>query len=50
MEGLLFSVTTGDPASYLWGALLLAVAAVAATLIPALRAMRVDPARLLRYE
>jgi len=50
MQGLLFSVTTGDPFSYLGGAVLLAAAAVAATLIPAIRAMRVDPARLLRYE
>ena len=50
MQGLLYSVAPGDPVAYLTGALLLAGAAVAATLIPALRAMRVDPARLLRYE
>jgi predicted permease len=50
MQELLFSVSPGDPASYLGGALLLSGAAVAATLIPAFKAMRVDPARLLRYE
>jgi putative ABC transport system permease protein len=50
MQGLLFAVTPGDVTSYLGGALLLSAAAVAATLIPAFRAKRADPATLLRYE
>jgi ABC-type antimicrobial peptide transport system permease subunit len=50
MRGMLFDVAPGDPLSYLAGVVLLAGAAVAATLIPATRAMRVDPAKLLRYE
>jgi predicted permease len=50
MRGMLFDVAPGDPLSYLAGLVLLAGAAIAATLIPATRAMRVDPARLLRHE
>jgi ABC-type antimicrobial peptide transport system permease subunit len=50
MRSLLYAVTPGDTTSYFGGALLLSAAAVMATLIPALRAMRVDPATLLRYE
>jgi len=50
MEGLLFSVRPVDPVSYFSAAALLAAAAMAATMGPAHRAMRVDPAKLLRHE
>ncbi|MGP0073294.1 MAG: ABC transporter permease [Bryobacteraceae bacterium] len=46
----LWGVTATDPATFASVALLLAVVAVLATLIPVRRAMRVDPTVALRYE
>ena len=43
MSSLLFGVSASDPLTYLTVALLLLVVAVAACLIPARRAARVDP-------
>jgi hypothetical protein len=45
----LFQVGTADPVSYLASAALLLAIALAAGLLPALRAMTVDPATALRY-
>lgn len=50
MEGLLFGVAPGDPLSFAVAAALLALAAVVAAWIPALRAGRVDPVSLLGAE
>ena len=46
----LYGVGATDPATFLGVALLLAATALAANLLPALRAMRVDPAVVLREE
>jgi predicted permease len=50
LEGLLFRVSTTDATSLLAPLIVLAVAACAAALPPALRAVRIDPARTLRAE
>jgi len=50
LQSLLFGVGAHDPATYGAVAVLLAVVAIVATLIPARRAMRVDPAVALRSE
>jgi len=50
MRGLLFGVTTADPATYAAVALLLAVVSLAACAVPAWRAARVDPLRALRSD
>jgi len=50
LEGLLFGVQPGDPVTLVGVTLVLALAAVLAALVPALRASRVDPARALRGE
>ena len=50
MEGLLFGVTTSDPLTYTSVALVLAAAAAIASAIPALRATRVDPIKVLKAE
>jgi ABC-type antimicrobial peptide transport system permease subunit len=50
VQGLLYGVSSGDPVTYLSVACALAVATIAATLMPARRAMRIDPATALRAE
>jgi predicted permease len=48
LANLLFSVTPVDPASLALGALAMAGASIAATILPAVRAARVDPVTALR--
>lgn len=50
LAGLVFGIGTADPATFLSVALLLATTALLASMIPALRAAHVDPARVLRSE
>jgi ABC-type antimicrobial peptide transport system permease subunit len=50
LKSLLFNVGPRDPFTYAAVALLLAVVALAATLIPARAAMKVEPLVALRYE
>lgn len=50
LKSLLFEVSPGDPWTYLSIAILLAIVALMASLIPARRATRVDPMIALRYE
>jgi ABC-type antimicrobial peptide transport system permease subunit len=50
LEGLLYGVTPDDPLAFGGAALVLLGIAVAATLIPARQALRVDPARAIRTE
>ena len=50
LSGLLFEVKPTDPLTYVAVAGLLAVVAIAACLIPARRATKVDPLVALRYE
>lgn len=50
MEGLLFGVTPGDPASFIAATALLGTVGLLAAWVPARRAARVDPADLLRSE
>jgi putative ABC transport system permease protein len=50
MSSLLYGVGAADLSTYVWVALLLVVVAIAATYIPARRAMHVDPIVALRYE
>ncbi|MDR3774731.1 MAG: ABC transporter permease [Terracidiphilus sp.] len=50
LKSLLFNVGPWDPATYAGVTLLLALVALAATLIPARAAMKVEPVVALRYE
>lgn len=50
IEGLLFGVPTTDPATFGVVALLMVAAALLASLIPAVRATRVDPIEVLKAE
>jgi predicted permease len=50
LKSLLYNVGPHDPAMYAAATLLLALVALAATLIPARAAMRVEPVAALRYE
>ena len=50
LASLLYGVTPADPASFAGAAAVLLVVAVAATLLPARRALHVDPARTMRVE
>ena len=50
MEGLLFGISPTDPATFVAICSLLLAVALAASLLPALRAMRVDPQMTLRHE
>jgi putative ABC transport system permease protein len=50
LKSLLFHVGARDPVSFACVALLLAVVALVATLIPASAAMKVEPVEALRYE
>jgi ABC-type antimicrobial peptide transport system permease subunit len=49
-EGLLYGVRPSDPITYVGVAALLAVVAIGATILPARRATRVDPALALRAD
>jgi putative ABC transport system permease protein len=50
IENMLFGVTPTDPMTFAAIVLLLGVVALLACLLPALRAMRVDPIVVLRYQ
>jgi len=50
LRAMLFQVGTGDPVSIAWAILLLAVVCLVAAIVPARRAMRVEPMVALRYE
>ncbi|HVS00679.1 MAG TPA: ABC transporter permease [Thermoanaerobaculia bacterium] len=50
LAGLIFGVGTTDPATFASVAFVLMATALLASLVPALRAARIDPARVLRSE
>ena len=50
MSKLLFGVTAADPLTFVVTAVLILVVALAASTIPALKAVRVDPVVALRYQ
>jgi ABC-type antimicrobial peptide transport system permease subunit len=50
ISGLLFGISATDPLTFVSLAALLSLAALAASYVPARRAMRVDPMAALRYE
>jgi putative ABC transport system permease protein len=50
MAGLLYGVTPSDPFTLIGAAVALLLVVVAASGVPALRAMRIDPVRALRAE
>jgi putative ABC transport system permease protein len=50
LGSMLFEISPADPATYIAVIAILAFAALAGTLVPALRATRVDPSTVLRQE
>jgi putative ABC transport system permease protein len=50
MAGLLFEIAPSDPTTYFGVTLILSVTALGSCYLPALRALRVDPAVTLREE
>jgi ABC-type antimicrobial peptide transport system permease subunit len=50
MSGILVEIKPGDPATFIAIGLVLAIVSIAACMIPARRAARVDPAVALRIE
>ena len=50
LEGMLFGVSKSDPSALAVTAVVLTLATIAASFLPALKAMRVEPVRALRYE
>lgn len=50
LSRFLYAITVGDPLTFLLAVVLLSAVAMAATLIPAVRATRIDPLVALRYE
>ena len=50
IQGFLFQISAVDPITFIGGAMFLLAVAAAASAIPASRATRIDPARLLRQE